>query len=65
MTGSGNRITIAARVRRWLAERRARRELLILSDTMLKDLAVDRSEIVSIVRYGQADRSRRSARRGT
>ena len=47
---------MTARVRRWLDERRARRELLILSDVMLKDLAMDRSEIVSIVRHGQADR---------
>jgi uncharacterized protein YjiS (DUF1127 family) len=64
MMSFGHDATMMARIRRWLAERRARRELLILSDAMLKDLAMDRSEIVSIVRCGQADRTRRSARRG-
>ena len=50
--------TMLARVRRWLDERRARRELLILSDVALKDLAMDRSEIVSVVHHGQSDRTR-------
>ena len=52
-------MTVAARVRRWLDERRARRELLILSDVALKDLAMDRSEIASVVRHGQSDGTRR------
>ena len=52
-------MTVVARVRRWLDERRARRELLILSDVALKDLAMDRSEIASVVRHGQSDRTRR------
>jgi len=52
-------MTMAARVRRWLDERRAHRELLILSDLALKDLAMDRSEIVSVVRHGQSDGTRR------
>ena len=51
--------TMLARVMRWLDERRARRELLILSDVALKDLAMDRSEIVSVVRHGQSDGTRR------
>jgi uncharacterized protein YjiS (DUF1127 family) len=55
-------VTMVARVRRWLNERRARRELLILSDVMLKDLAMDRSEIASVVRHGQSDRTRRTPR---
>ena len=52
-------VTMAARFRRWLDERRARRELLILSDVALKDLAMDRSEIASVVRHGQSDGTRR------
>jgi uncharacterized protein YjiS (DUF1127 family) len=52
-------MTVVARVRRWLDERRARRELLILSDVALKDLAMDRSEIASVVRHGQSDGTRR------
>jgi uncharacterized protein YjiS (DUF1127 family) len=52
-------MSMVARVRRWLDERRARRELLILSDVTLKDLAMDRSEIVSVVRHGQSDGTRR------
>jgi len=52
-------MSMVARVRRWLDERRARRELLILSDVALKDLAMDRSEIASVVRHGQSDGTRR------
>jgi uncharacterized protein YjiS (DUF1127 family) len=46
--------------RRCRAERKARRELLGLSDVVLKDLGVDRSEVVSIVRYGRTDATRRT-----
>lgn len=46
--------------RRCRAERKARRELLGLSNAMLKDLGVDRSEVVSIVRYGRTDATRRT-----
>jgi uncharacterized protein YjiS (DUF1127 family) len=52
---------MVGRVRRWLQERRARRELLILSDVVLKDLAIDRSEIASVVRHGSSDGTRRRA----
>lgn len=53
---------ILSRLRRWLDERRARQELLILSDAALRDLAIDRSEAASIARYGRSDVTRRSAR---
>ena len=53
---------MAGRVRRWLDERRARRALVVLPDAMLKDLAMDRSEIASVVRHGPSDRTRRQSR---
>lgn len=56
-------MSLRAAIKRWLDERRARRALLILPDVMLKDLAMDRSEIASIVRHGQADATRRVAQR--
>ena len=52
-------LTMVGRVRRWLDERRARRALVVLPDAMLKDLAMDRSEIASVVRHGLSDRTRR------
>ncbi len=46
--------------RRCRAERKARRELFDLSDVVLKDLGVDRSEVASIVRHGRSDATRRT-----
>jgi len=47
----------------WLASqrvaiRRARRELLELPDSMLKDMGITRGEITSVVEFGRADTTR-------
>jgi uncharacterized protein YjiS (DUF1127 family) len=55
-------VMIAGRVRRWLDERRACRALRVLPDATLKDLAMDRSEIASVVRHGRSDPTRRRSR---
>jgi uncharacterized protein YjiS (DUF1127 family) len=43
---------------RQVAIRRARRELLELPDSMLKDMGITRGEITSVVEYGRADVTR-------
>jgi len=43
---------------RQVAIRRARRELLELPDSMLKDMAITRGEVASVVEYGRADVTR-------
>ena len=40
---------------RWIARRRARRELLTMPDYMLADIGISRSEVESAVRYGRPD----------
>ncbi|MET1411552.1 DUF1127 domain-containing protein [Roseibium sp. HPY-6] len=44
--------------RTWRKQRRDRRELEGLSTATLRDLAIDRSEITSIVSSGQGERKR-------
>ena len=41
-----------------VAIRRARRELLELPDSMLKDMGITRGEITSVVEFGRADTTR-------
>ena len=43
---------------RQLAIRRARRELLELPDSMLKDMGITRGEIASVVEFGRTDTTR-------
>jgi uncharacterized protein YjiS (DUF1127 family) len=43
---------------RRVAIRRARRELLELPDSMLKDMGITRGEITAVVEFGRADTTR-------
>ena len=50
---------------RHVAIRRARRELLELPDSMLKDMGITRGEIASVVEYGRTDITRVSRFEGS
>jgi len=51
-------LSCAQGIGRRMEERRARRELHDLPDTMLADLGISRSEVASVVRYGRSDPTR-------